>query len=1429
MMKKFTFLIALIIMVVVANAQITITDDDLTNQDVTWTADNTYLLDGFVYLEGGTLTIEAGTVIKAKATPTTGDNASALIITRDAKIMAEGTEDMPIIFTAEDDDVSDPNDLTHEDRGLWGGIVLLGYGVIGDETSEASIEGIPAGETRASYGGDDDSHNAGILKYVSIRHGGAELAPGDEINGLSVAGIGHETVLDHIEVFSNSDDGYEFWGGTVNAKYLVAAFCGDDAFDYDDGWRGNGQFWFAIQAADEAGSAGEHDGAHPDDNDRFSKPTIFNATYIGPGVDAVNDDVALMLRDGAGGMYVNSIFTEFPAKAIEVEDRVASVGTDARKHMEDGDLVLQNNIWWDFGSGDEFTANEMIQVTEDAEDANASFLASHMTENTNSVEDPKLRGISREADGMLDPRLGGGSPATKNLAPIPEIAFFTTAPYKGAFGSENWAMGWTATDALGYFGDLPYNGDNIIEVSDDDLTTEDVTWTAGNTYLLDGFVYLEGGTLTIEPGTVIKGKATPSTGDNASALIITRDAKIMAQGTPELPIIFTAEDDDVNDPADLTHEDRGLWGGLVLLGYGVIGDETTEASIEGIPAGETRATYGGDDDTHNAGKLQYISIRHGGAELAPGDEINGLSVAGIGSETVMNHIEVFSNSDDGYEFWGGTVRANHLVAAFCGDDAFDYDDGWRGGGQFWLAIQAADEAGSAGEHDGAHPDDNDRFSKPTISNVTYIGPGMDAVNDDVALMLRDGAGAYYMNSIFTDFPAKAIEVEDRAADVGTDARKHMEDGDLVIKNNIWWNFASGDEFTADEMIQVTEDAEDASAAFLATHLTNNDNSVEDPMLRGISRDTDGQFDPRLKAGSPAWSNVSEELKSATDHHEGLEKVTYSGAFGSNNWAEMWTALDAMGYFGDLPYSDDENMIVITDSDLNNDAHWTADNTYLLDGFVYLEEGTLTIDPGTVIKGKATPSTGDNASALIITRDAKIMAQGTPELPIIFTAEDDDVNDPTDLFHEDRGLWGGLVLLGYGVIGDETTEASIEGIPAGETRATYGGNDDTHNAGKLQYISIRHGGAELAPGDEINGLSVAGIGSETVMEHIEIFANSDDGFEFWGGTVQANYLVAAFCGDDAFDYDDGWRGGGQFWFAIQGADEAGSAGEHDGAHPDDNDRFSKPTISNVTYIGPGMDAVNNDVALMLRDGAGGMYANSIFIDFPAKAIEVEDRAASVGTDARKHMEDGGLVLKNNIWWNFASGDEFSADEMIQVTEDAEDATAAFLVNHLVANNNTIENPMISSISREPDMTLDPRPHPMSPAWSNVAAVEGAANVDYRGAFGNENWAEMWTALDMMGYFGDVYVSVEEVNVNDFRLGQNYPNPTNGNTTIEYTLPESANVNLSVYDITGKLVQSVVSENQPKGNYNVTVGGLKQGMYFYQLVAGENKATKKMIVK
>lgn len=215
------------------------------------------------------------------------------------------------------------------------------------------------------------------------------------------------------------------------------------------------------------------------------------------------------------------------------------------------------------------------------------------------------------------------------------------------------------------------------------LITEDETWTNNNIYVLAGKVVVEdGATLEIEPGTIIKGER--GTGSLAATLIIARGGKIMAEGTPEAPIIFTSIDDNIEigqmAGTNLDENDNGLWGGLLVLGYarGSFEGDVEEVQIEGIPAGDTFGLYGGTDDDDNSGVLKYISIRHGGALIGEGNEINGLTLGGVGRGTVIDHIEVVANFDDGIEFFGGSVNASNLIVWAQGDDALDIDQAYSG-------------------------------------------------------------------------------------------------------------------------------------------------------------------------------------------------------------------------------------------------------------------------------------------------------------------------------------------------------------------------------------------------------------------------------------------------------------------------------------------------------------------------------------------------------------------------------------------------------------------------------------------------------------------------------------------------------------------------------------------------------------------------------
>lgn len=397
--------------------------------------DTVYILDKAVYVDPGeTLTIESGTMIKAKLG--TGANIAALIVTNGGEINAQGTADAPIIFTSIVDDELAPA-LGPDDRGLWGGIVLLGSAPVSTGTN--NVEGLPV-SPRTSYGGNSPSHSSGIMRYVSIRHGGSELAPNNELNGLTMGGVGSGTTISHIEVYANADDGFEWFGGTVNARYLVSAYNDDDAFDWDDGYRGKGQFWFAIQGLKNGNSGMELDGNQVgSDTVNFSQPTVTNITFIGSGNPSSNlanaSQPSLMIRDGSAGFIYNSIFGYYRSRAIEIEN-AGDYLIDSWDRLQRGQLEVKNNIFWDYGAGNTFQA---ISARSEIGDSLAPY---------NTLVNPVLRGFGREKNAdALDPRPATTSPALTLPRKALADPFFTAANYMGAFSAtDRWIDKWTTVD-----------------------------------------------------------------------------------------------------------------------------------------------------------------------------------------------------------------------------------------------------------------------------------------------------------------------------------------------------------------------------------------------------------------------------------------------------------------------------------------------------------------------------------------------------------------------------------------------------------------------------------------------------------------------------------------------------------------------------------------------------------------------------------------------------------------------------------------------------------------------------------------------------------------------------------------------------------------------------------------------------------------------
>ncbi len=305
----------------------------LANQ--TLTCNNVYTLNQKIYVPSGiTLTIQPGTVIKG-ASAADPANATALIVERGGKIIADGTQACPIVFTS----VADPMDGSYSltNVGDWGGIVLLGKAAnnlvttntySGGYNGVGFIEGFSAANARDLYGaGDpifpttDDNDNSGILRYVSIRHAGAILAIGNELNGLSLGSVGRGTTIEHLETVAAADDNIEFFGGTVNVKYCSVLFGDDDMFDYDLGWKGKGQFLFGMASDSLTGLHSTDNGfeADADDNSKApalrSHPIIYNVTLISNGhVNPTADNsgpAAIQAKELTEGEIYNSIFANF--------------------------------------------------------------------------------------------------------------------------------------------------------------------------------------------------------------------------------------------------------------------------------------------------------------------------------------------------------------------------------------------------------------------------------------------------------------------------------------------------------------------------------------------------------------------------------------------------------------------------------------------------------------------------------------------------------------------------------------------------------------------------------------------------------------------------------------------------------------------------------------------------------------------------------------------------------------------------------------------------------------------------------------------------------------------------------------------------------------------------------------------------------------
>ena len=293
-----------------------------------------------------------------------------------------------------------------------------------------------------------------------------------------------------------------------------------------------------------------------------------------------------------------------------------------------------------------------------------------------------------------------------------------------------------------------------------------------------------------------------------------------------------------------------------------------------------------------------------------------------------------------------------------------------------------------------------------------------------------------------------------------------------------------------------------------------------------------------------------------------------------------------------PVDPDTDDVLMVNTNITSNTTWETGKVYVLGGRIAVTSGnTLTIQPGAIIKGEV--GSGSNATALIIARGAKLDAQGTATSPIIFTTIADEIM-PGEIASPNlepnlSGLWGGLIILGKAKasLAGDVTETQIEGIPPSDTNGLYGGTEDADNSGIIKYISIRHGGANIGEGNEINGLTLGAVGSGTVIENVEIIGNQDDGIEWFGGTVSVKNAIVWNAGDDGFDTDQAWAGTLDNFIVVAGG-ETDHCLEIDGP---EGSFLAGHTLKNGTVKG-------NNVAEFgdFRDGARGTFENIYFFNF-----------------------------------------------------------------------------------------------------------------------------------------------------------------------------------------------------------------------------------------
>jgi hypothetical protein len=546
-----------------------------------------------------------------------------------------------------------------------------------------------------------------------------------------------------------------------------------------------------------------------------------------------------------------------------------------------------------------------------------------------------------------------------------------------------------------------------------------------------------------------------------------------------------------------------------------------------------------------------------------------------------------------------------------------------------------------------------------------------------------------------------------------------------------------------------------------------------------------------------------------------------------------------------------NVLPLTTYCQAYDRTLSADTVYVLTGLYYVEPGfSLTIEEGTIIKGD-----DSSAGTLVITRGAQIFAQGTQQNPIVFTSE----HAPGA---RASGDWGGIIILGDAPCNkvNPLIEGGLIAGSCGGGGGTYGGSDPSDDSGVFSYVRIEFPGYRFATNNEVNGLTLGGVGAGTQIDHVQVSYSDDDSFEWFGGTVDCSYLATFGGTDDEFDTDFGYRGNVQFGFGLRDPDQSDPTGESNGFESDNDGSatstatpYTRPIFSNITLVGP--ERTNADVpfpftetyqysAVLRRSTQTSIY-NSVIMGFPwglrirdvntiawagADSLQIRNTSvqATLTPPSSTHIHDEAQWSGVDTWFGTGGWNNLPANSATRMPD-------TILLNDMSDLNNPDPRPANGSELIGSASFTNPR-------------LASFVNTSYRGAFPpvngvvaaggmqlaepNELWTYYWTNFDPQNtdYDDGLPTPVGDDPKYASYLSQNYPNPFNPQTTIDFIVTATGTVTLDVFDARGAKVASLVNGVKAAGKHTVSFNaqGLASGVYFYRLKGNGFNEMRKMVL-